>query len=312
MDNMQNNSTKNNNGWQSRIFSCLIVLIMISGASYYFYSIFLQNPCGVPVKYSIGNIDPRFKITSDEVLKTTVDAANRWNAQTGEAVLFYDPNAKLKLNLIYDERQAKIDKISSEIGTLDSSGNAIESLRTKIESSISQYRKDLASYNSKVSRWNSQGGAPADVFSQLENQQNDLETRRISINRSADLLSKQIDGHNSNLDQLNSEINSEKNKIITQGMYFPSDVKIDIYTFGNKDELRLVAMHELGHALTLGHDTQIKSILYPILGNQDLANPTLTDEDLQIFKSNCKSPIGTLENMIKNYRSRFVPQSGTQ
>lgn len=292
------------------IFSTLITVLIILGSGYLFFIKFLENPCELPVKYSIGNIDPRFKVAESAVKETVEDASRRWNQQVGENVLIYEQNADLKINLVYDERQAKIDKMTMEIGSLDSSGNAIDSFRQKIEKLISNYQNDLAKYDQDVRYWNSQGGAPEATFNQLERQQADLEKRRLSINESANLLNKQIDQHNSNLNQLNNEISQEKNKIITQGLYYPSEKKIDIFTFGNKEELRLVAMHELGHALSLGHDSQKNSILFPILGEQDLNNPALTDEDLQILKTSCKSPSGALKNLLGNFKNLyFSPQS---
>lgn len=292
-------------GRSGLFFSIFVLLIALAGL-YFVYDVFIKNPCDLPVSYSIGEVDARFKITKQDVIKQAQDAADRWNKQLNENVLNYDENADLKINLIYDERQAKIDKITAEIGSLDNSGNAIESLRMKVEDQISEYKIDLDKYNYDVSYWNSQGGAPEPTFTQLKNQKVELEQRRNQINTSAELLDKQINLHNSNLDQLNEEINSDKNKIITQGMYYPGSIKIDIFTFGNKEELRLVSMHELGHALSLDHDTQETSLMFPVLEKQDLTNPTLSNEDIQIFQQTCKSKSGALKNLVKNVKTLLV------
>jgi len=288
----------------------LAIVILLPGGAYFALATFSKNPCKLPVKYVIGNIDPRFKITQDEVLKTAKDASGRWDDEIGGDVLDYDASATLKINLVYDERQAKIDKITAETGTLDMSGNAIDSLRIKIEDMISQYQKVLVDYNSEVARWNSQGGAPADTYDQLQSQKSSLESQRSQINDLADILNKQIDQHNSNLEQLNGEINSEKNKIITQGIYSPRPLEIDIYTFGNKDELRLVLMHEMGHALSLDHDSQQTSIMYPILGNQNLQNPAISSEDLAVFEARChpnfQQSLASIYLNIKSTLTRLI------
>lgn len=284
---------------RSGFWSWFIALIVIGAIGYSVYVILLKNPCGLPVQFAIGDVDSRFKITEADVQKTAEDAAARWNTQLGETVLNYNPSAKLKINLIYDERQAKIDKITTELGSLDVTGNSIESLRKKVQDLIVQYQKDITSYSAEVSSWNAQGGASGDTYNRLQTEKLSLEKRRDSINNSADFLNQQIDQQNSNIGQLNTEINSDKNKIITQGLYYPADVKIDIFTFGNKEELRLVEMHELGHSLSLDHDSEDTSLMFPILEKQDLTNPRLSDEDVRVFDKTCKSPAGALKELGK-------------
>lgn len=294
--------------------SCLVsgifFLLIILGLGYYIYSAYLKNPCKVPVKYAIGNVDSRFKISNSEVLSVAEDAANRWNSETAGQVLIYDQSASLKINLVYDERQANVDKLNSEVASLDLSGNAINSARSRLESMISAYESDLENYNNQVDYWNSRGGAPADVYAQLQSTQKSLNSRRLEINNYIGLINRQIDEHNSNLTNLNSEIAADQNKIITQGLYYPLENKIDIFTFGNKEELRLVLMHELGHALSLDHDLQSTSIMYPILGSQNLSDPTLSTEDLNSFNSNCRSALAPIsrawQRLINLFKSPSV------
>lgn len=282
------------------IWPWVIVFLLIAGAGFYFYNLYLKNPCKVPVKYAIGDVDSRFKISSAEVKEISVDAVNRWNSETNDTLLVYDPTATLKINLVYDDRQAKVDRLNSEVAILDSSGNAIDTARSKLELMISTYEKDLSKYNAQVSYWNAQGGAPQDVYSQLQNDKINLESRRNQINSYSSLINSQIDEHNSNIGQVNGEIEADKNKIITQGLYYSGENKIDIFTFGNKEELRLVLVHELGHALSLGHDEAETSIMYPMLGGQNLADPTLSTEDIQMFDSTCHSTLGPLKKMLQN------------
>jgi hypothetical protein len=278
-------------------------MIVTGAIGYSVYLILLKNPCNLPVQFAIGDVDARFKISKADVQKTAEDAATRWNTQLGETVLIYSVNAKLKIDLIYDERQAKIDKITTELGSLDVTGNSIESLRRKVQDLIAQYQKDITSYSAEVSYWNSQGGASGDIYNKLQSEKLNLEKRRDSINTSADFLNQQINAQNSNIDQLNTEINADKNKIITQGLYYPAKVKIDIFTFGNKEELRLVEMHELGHSLSLDHDSENTSLMFPVLEKQDLANPKLSSEDIQMFEKTCKSPVGAMKNLLRKIAS---------
>ncbi|MFA7243796.1 MAG: matrixin family metalloprotease [Patescibacteria group bacterium] len=301
-ENIQLTSNKRSSFWPAAIF-----LILILMAGYYLYSVFLKNPCKLPVKYAIGNVDPRFKISNSDLSKIADDATSRWNSEAGEQVLLYDSSAKLKINLVYDERQANVDKLNSEVANLDSSGNAIDSAKSKLESMITSYESDLNDYNSTVQYWNLHGGAPQEVYTRLQSEKANLDKRRSQINDYISLLNIQINDHNSNLGQLNNEISTDQNKIITSGLYYPADPKIDIFTFGNSEELRLVLMHELGHALSLGHDAIDTSIMYSILGAQNLSDPMLSSEDIQMFNSTCKSPIGFFQKLIDNFKNRFQP-----
>jgi len=274
-------------------FLPVIIIIAVIGAGYYYiYNRYIANPCGTPIHYAIGSVDSRFKVTDSDVVRIAEDAAGRWNTTGGEKLLEYDPNSSMKINLVYDQRQANVDKINAEVGSLNSSGNAIDSFRIELQDRIAKYQKDLASHNASVNYWNSQGGAPSDIYTQLQGEKASLDKRLTDINASAKLLNEQINTHNSTLNQLNTEIESEKDKIITEGLYYTAEKKIDIFTFGNEEELRLVLMHELGHAFSLDHDKQSTSVMYPILGKQDLSDPKPSAEDLKMYADTCKTLSG--------------------
>ena len=286
------------------VFSPLFLLLLLVGIGYFFYFNFFRNPCGTPVHYAIGTVDSRFKISSNEALKVAEDAAERWNVKSGENLLVYDQNAPVKINLVYDERQAKVDQINSAVGSLNSTGNAIDSFRKKVEADISQYQKDLATYNSTVEYWNANSGAPTDIYAQLQGTKKSLDQRRQTINASTSLLNQQINAQNSNIGELNSQLDADRNKLITEGLYYTAEKKIDIFTFGNSEELRLVLMHELGHALSLEHDTLPESIMYPVLGGQNLDNPTLSSEDLNMFYQTCQTVRGGFMTVLRNIFNR--------
>lgn len=140
----------------------LIVLGIAFGFIYYF---FLRNNCHLPVGYTIGQVDSRFKISSSTVLKSAEDAANRWSSETQENLFKYDPNAKLKINLIYDSRQADLDKLNAEIQGLSNQRQSVEGSLQQYQDLLAAYQKDLASYNQTVNFWNSRGGAPPAIYS---------------------------------------------------------------------------------------------------------------------------------------------------
>jgi len=265
-------------------FLALIFLgsIVISVA---YFGGYIQR-CTTPIKFAVGDVDPKFKVTKDQVIESAKDAANRWNQKSAKNWYEYDPNSSFKINLVYDERQAKLDQINSEVADYNASADSIKQRNERLKQKVEQYQKDLAEYNASVAYWNTQGGAPSDTYQQLVASQNSLDARREQINKELQTFNLQVDANNANLGDLTAKIDAEKNKIETQGEY--KGDRIDVYTFGNQDELRLVLTHELGHALTTDHAQQSTSILYYLLADQDQKNPMPTDEDIALIKNKCK------------------------
>lgn len=265
-----------------------LFLIIISGVYYWW----LQQPrCQLPVKYTIGSIDERFNISKTDLEKTLLDSEQRWDSQIKTNTIEYDPSATLKINLVYDERQAGLDELKSKIDTINQSDESLSNLNEKLNLLISNYEKDLVSYNEEVEYWNARGGAPADIYNRLQNTQATLENRRLEINKFSKSLNVEVNEHNTNLQNVKDEIETKKNKIYTQGLYIPEKNEIDIYTFNNLDELRLVLMHELGHAIgVMEHAQNSQSIMYAISDSKngpDLENPIITSEDIEMLKSVC-------------------------
>lgn len=263
-----------------------LFLFLILGIGAFWY--FITPACDLPKKYSIGTVDSRFKISDVQVLALAKDAETRWEqAAGGQDLLEYDPKAKMKINLIYDERQQNLDTLNFEADKLGNSSDSIESWNTKLQSILNKYENDLATYNQKVATWNSRGGAPENIYNQLEEEAASLDFRRQEINKMASLLNTQIDQHNSNINSFNDKLASQENKLITQGLYYPQDDKIDIFTYYDKLELRLVLMHELGHAIGIDHTAGENSLMYPVLNKQKTEDPKPLAEDLDALKTTC-------------------------
>lgn len=282
----QNKPKKKTSCLLKLVIAFLVVLFLgIAGASIAYFGGFVQR-CKTPVKFAVGDVDSRFKVTKDQVIEQAKDAANRWNQKAGEAWYEYDPNSNFKINLVYDDRQARLDQINAEVADYNASSDTVKKNSEVISQNVAQYQKDLADYNAAVTYWNSQGGAPTDIYNQLNAAQQELESRRIKINQDLQLYNLQVDANNANLSDLTTKIDAQKNKIETQGEY--KGDRIDVYTFGDLDELRLVLMHELGHALTTNHAEKSTSIMYYLLADQNEKDPHPTDEDIALIKNKCK------------------------
>jgi hypothetical protein len=226
-----------------------------------------------PIEYSIGRVDDRFNVSREDVISLSEDAANRWNKALGKEVLLYDPSARLKINLVYEERQANLDTLKSEVSGLNLTNSSIAGTKQQLDDMISEFESDLDKYNRDVEYWNSIGGAPKETHQTLQDRRRDLESRRNSLARAIQLFNSSIEKYNTDVESLRDKLKENEGKVEAQGVYKQPGNKIDIYTFGNRDELRLVLMHELGHALGSGHTKNSGSIMYRLIDEQNFEDP---------------------------------------
>lgn len=285
----------------------LIITLLFSGG--YVYNL-ATLVCPVPLAYRVGTIDPSFELTTAEAQAIIAEAATVWEAEADQPLFTYDEEADFTINFVFDERQEstniqqslrdQLDQTQSVTEELESRQQALvqeyEAINTQHEEAAAQYETELAAHNARVASYNEEGGAPPDVYDELEVRAHELEQQRQAINQLAETLN-----------QLGSEINtlsSQGTAIVetynrgvleyndrfgearefTQGSY--QSGRIDIYSFTDHDELRLVLAHELGHALSLGHIENEESVMHYLMGAQP-RTLELTHEDTNEFHRVC-------------------------
>jgi len=271
-----------------------------------------EEPCSSPIKYSIGSIDSRFEVSKEEFLNIVDQAANVWETPIGKNLFEYDSESNFKINLIFDERQQQsieYENLESELNNLESSRDALkkeyEELHKKYQKRLDnydyivvEYKKRSKEYNEEVNLWNKKGGAPKDIYDRLEEEKNELENlydsiekERAAINKLAgktnDLAKKEgklVRSYNDSVETYQSKYGqtNEFNKGIYDGQ------KIDIFQFREFSDLRLTLVHEMGHALGISHLENSKSIMYYLMGEQNMNNLVLSEEDLSAAKNVCK------------------------
>jgi peptidoglycan hydrolase CwlO-like protein len=276
-----------------------------------------------PVSYQLGYIDQKFNISSDEAMSIINDAAQRWNNEAQKNLLEYNPHGRVTINFIYDYRQEYINakkKIESEYSYLSANKNLldteIQSINSKksqiayeyerLDNEINSLNSDLSDYNSRVNYWNHSGGAPTYVYSELENERKELNTRKSQIQAKLNELqgrenelNKEVEKYDKKVDEYNRKVNEESAKMdviynqflknqnyseeTMMGEY--SEHAITIYAFEDSQTLRLILMHEFGHALGAGHAKSKNSIMYPIINDitLNISNPIPSIEDLSLI-----------------------------
>lgn len=275
---------------------------------------YIDKPCTKPIEYAIGNVDPKFGIGRDEFAADISSAENVWDAASGRTLFRYNPDANFKINLVFDEREQQTleaEKLNQNLSQLEAAHNSTvqkyNTLNTTFNQRLKEYNKEVADYEAKLEKyneevafWNGQGGAPKDKYDELKNEKSNLndiykklEKERSSLNDLAQKTNNVVQEENTIVNSYNTSLNTYKSKYgdsreFEKGIF--NGQEINIYEFRQPQDLKMTLIHELGHALGIGHLNDPKSIMYYMIGEQDLANPHLSIEDVGVLKSVCNIP----------------------
>jgi hypothetical protein len=289
-------------------FLLSLVVTIVAGTVYWYQS--SAALCPVPLSYHLGVLDPSFELSQEEAKQYIQTAVSVWEEAVGRELFVYDESAVFTVNFVFDERQAIANSEENQRTTLDAQRAeneriqaAVESLQREYETLNSSYRNRLVAYetrldvyNAEVRKYNDRGGAPPEIFSELETERRALEREATAvsaittqlnglateINRLAERGNRLVEQYNREVDRYNAAFGFERE--FTQGD-FQGD-RINIYKFSTETELITVLAHEFGHALGIGHVEGTSSLMYYLLGDTS-QSPALSNEDLQAFEEVC-------------------------
>ncbi len=280
--------------------------VWMQSFSYYF-------PCKTTITYSLGDFDTKFGVTKADFLDALKSAEKIWETEINKDLFRYEDDGRLKVNLVYDERQATTEQLKKMGVVVDSNKASYDSIKSQYDSIQAEYKKEKNIFTTKVSSFesrkkayeaevikvNSRGGAnkatvnklnaERDALNQelvsIQQMQNDLNNKVDSINALAGALNDLAKVLNITVDKFNTIGGSlgpefEEGTFVTSG----KGQEINIYQFDNKTKLIRVLAHEMGHALGLDHNEDPKAIMYRL--NNGI-NEKLTPTDIKELKSLC-------------------------
>ncbi len=285
----------------------LILLILLLSGGYYGYSFYQKNyTCNSVITYTLGTFDDEFGISKKTFLEDLNQASAIWEKAIEKNLFEYSENGAITVNLVYDTRQKTTEQnniLKADTEKLNASALSVKQQYTSLQNTytsderiytnlVHQFEQEQTAYNAKVTYWNAHGGAPSDIYDALVQEHTSLQTtyttleqKRVALNTLVDSINTFIHTYNLLIDNANAKIttiNKTAGKEFEEGTYDPNTKTITIYEFGTKEKLIRVLAHELGHALSLNHNDNPKSIMYMLNQSNTLTPSTEDIRDLRI------------------------------
>ncbi|TXH08309.1 MAG: matrixin family metalloprotease [Candidatus Moraniibacteriota bacterium] len=309
-----------------RIVVWILICIVSIGALYAFES--ARVPCRSPLGYGIGQFDGRFDITPDEFRMALAEAEEPWERALGRELFQYRDKALFPVNLIFDERQQRtIDGKNLEDELADvtamqtsirekyaAAADTLSARRKEYDAMLARFEQDLERYNRRVADWNGSDRTDEDELEWLRKEERrldrtsaELETLRGKVNALVAIVNRYAKEEEKVVDRYNAEVETfaetyGTGEAFDQGVY--DGQGIDIYQFDDREHLVMVLTHELGHALGLEHVANPKSIMYPVLGEQDLGELALSAEDRAALEAVCS--VTVIDLLVRDARQAWL------
>lgn len=271
-------------------------------------------PCAEPLTYRFGDIDSRYNITEKQLANIMKEVEDLWETALNRNLLKYHPDGKVAIRLIYSEEQRRTEdeqtfskRIRMKQEQIDMQRREYQRLaenykkREKdFKNTLSEYNQLADSYNETAEKWNGKDITDQQL-SKLNEMERQIKELRPVMNQKQDKLESLRQQTNAKSEQLNSLVDEQNTLIDTYNDRFVGSMKFDqgqfvkdgnnesirIFQFSDQSQLKTVLAHEAGHALGLQHVSNPKSIMYHMMGEQNIFNLALTDEDVAAIKRQC-------------------------
>lgn len=268
-------------GFRAPAAATLLWLACLVGLVGWFWYTRYDTPCHQTLHYAIGRFDTQFGESQADFLQAASAAEAVWEEPTGFPLFQYDPAASFKLNLIFDDRQQATNDQQQLEHEINDGSASFDSKKAAYDAERADYDRRSAALKAQIDHYNAAGGAPSDVYDQIEAERRSVNALADELNRLGEQLNAQALALNLKIDSLNTRVG----RVFDQATYTGKD--INLYEFKSQQDLVLALAHEFGHALTLEHVSDPKAIMYYLLQEQDPEHPALTDADLSALREAC-------------------------
>ncbi len=265
----------------------------------------ITHPFDTRLRYRIIDVDPRFKLTTEQVKQLSVQATQIWKDGTGQDYFVYDPNAQLAIHFIYDERQIESEQRREHLSQLetgqrqwldkkqrlDQTEQEILNNKQFLDLKQQQLNQQIQQYNQEqlTAQQRPTSIVDRDYFQRrqqaLQDNIQQVQQEITQYNQKISDLNQQVDELNQLNQQLDQSVHQYKQRfqphLFHKGLF--NGREILIYEFESEDDLRLTLAHELGHALGLQHANDPTALMYPLMKDQNAENFSLTQADRELL-----------------------------
>ncbi|MGJ8758404.1 matrixin family metalloprotease [Acinetobacter sp. HC8-3S] len=265
----------------------------------------ITHPFDTRLRYRIVDVDPRFKLTTEQVKQLSVQATQIWKDGTGQDYFVYDPNAQLAIHFIYDERQIESEQRREHLSQLetgqqqwldkkqrlDQTEQEILNNKQFLDLKQQQLNQQIQQYNQEqlTAQQRPASIVDRDYFQRrqqaLQDNIQQVQQEITQYNQKISTLNQQVDELNQLNQQLDQSVHQYKQRfqphLFHKGLF--NGREILIYEFESEDDLRLTLAHELGHALGLQHANDPTALMYPLMKDQNAENFSLTQADRELL-----------------------------